>query len=185
MEDEIKVSELPIASQVNDADLLMIIQGEANKKLASQILKEYVINAIPKQKPEYIVVRMTANSTMNAAGIIPFNTVAENTSERLSLTSNQIVIGSGIKRVEISGSVFAEDLNTSPLYLWTDLRKNGTEIQTSIADTSTNYGTTTFATLPLQVNAGDKIDLYKLNNSSQTIRGTSSTFLMVKVIEEA
>lgn len=33
MDDEIKVSELPLATQVNDADLLMIIQGQANKKV--------------------------------------------------------------------------------------------------------------------------------------------------------
>lgn len=33
MEDEIKVSELPLATQVNDADLLMIIQGQANKRV--------------------------------------------------------------------------------------------------------------------------------------------------------
>lgn len=33
MEDEIKVSELPMATQVNDDDLLMIIQGQANKKV--------------------------------------------------------------------------------------------------------------------------------------------------------
>lgn len=36
MEDEIKVSELPLATQVNDADLLMIIQGQANKKIAAE-----------------------------------------------------------------------------------------------------------------------------------------------------
>ena len=33
MEDEIKVSELPLATQVNNDDLLMIIQGQANKKV--------------------------------------------------------------------------------------------------------------------------------------------------------
>ena len=33
MEDEIKVSELPMATQVNNDDLLMIIQGQANKKV--------------------------------------------------------------------------------------------------------------------------------------------------------
>ena len=33
MDDEIKVSELPLASQVNNDDLLMIIQGQANKKI--------------------------------------------------------------------------------------------------------------------------------------------------------
>lgn len=32
-DDEIKVSELPLATQVNDDDLLMIIQGQANKKI--------------------------------------------------------------------------------------------------------------------------------------------------------
>lgn len=38
MSDEIKVSELPVASQINNADLLMIIQGGANKKAAAQLL---------------------------------------------------------------------------------------------------------------------------------------------------
>lgn len=33
MSDEIKVSELPVASYVNDGDLLMIVQGQANKKI--------------------------------------------------------------------------------------------------------------------------------------------------------
>lgn len=38
MDDEIKVSELPQASQVNAEDLLMIIQGGANKKAAANLL---------------------------------------------------------------------------------------------------------------------------------------------------
>lgn len=184
MDDEIKVSELPQASQVNAEDLLMIIQGGANKKLATQILKEYIINSIPKTEPEYIIVRMNADATLNAAITIPFDNIAKNTSERLSLSNNAVVIGQGIKKVEVSGMVFGEDTNTSPLYLWTEIRQNNVEVQTSIADTSTNYGTTSFSPIILDVVQGDKISIYKLNNSTQKIRGTISSFLMVKVVEE-
>lgn len=38
MSDEIKVSELPVASHINNGDLLMIVQGQANKKAAAQLL---------------------------------------------------------------------------------------------------------------------------------------------------
>lgn len=38
MEEEIKVSELPVASHINNEDLIMIVQGQANKKAAAQLL---------------------------------------------------------------------------------------------------------------------------------------------------
>ncbi len=38
MSDEIKVSELPVASHINNGDLIMIVQGQANKKAAAQLL---------------------------------------------------------------------------------------------------------------------------------------------------
>ena len=38
MSDEIKVSELPVASHINNEDLIMIVQGQANKKAATQLL---------------------------------------------------------------------------------------------------------------------------------------------------
>ena len=37
MSDEIKVSELPAASHINNGDLLMIVQGQANKKISAAI----------------------------------------------------------------------------------------------------------------------------------------------------
>ena len=41
MEDEIKVSELPQATQINDNDLFMIIQGQANKKATAKLLLDF------------------------------------------------------------------------------------------------------------------------------------------------
>lgn len=188
MEDEIKVSELPTASQVNNEDLLMIVQGQANKKLTEQILQDKIIDSIPEKKlsQEYILVELSATTTLSAAGVIPFDTVIKNTSTRLSLntSTHKIVIGPGINEVEVSGMIFVEDLNTSPLYFWGDIRKNETDIMNSICDTSTNYGTAAFTPYPLEVQENDTIDIYKRVTVTQKIRGTTSSYLMVKVTGE-
>lgn len=188
MEDEIKVSELPLATQVNNDDLLMIIQGQANKKLSKEVLQNTIINAIPEKKlsQEYILVELTADSTLSTSAVIPFDTISKNTSTRLSLdtTNHAIVIGAGIAEVEVSGMIFVEDTNTTPLYFWGDIRQNGTELMNTICDTSTNYGTGAFTPFPIEVTENDKIDIYKRTSASQKIRSTKSTFMMVKVTKE-
>lgn len=188
MSDEIKVSELPIASYINDSDLLMIVQGQANKQITKGIIQEAILNSIQieKQTAEYILVKLAADSNLIGAKVVPFDTVTKNTSSRLSLdiNNNCIVIGSGIAEVEVSAMIFVEDMNTNPLYGWYGLRVNGTEVLNSIADTSTNYGTVPFTSFPIEVTADDRIDIYKKVSATQKVRGTTSTYLMVKVTKE-
>lgn len=188
MSEEIKVSDLPVASYINDSDLLMIVQGQANKQMTKEILQNAILDSIQidKQVQEYLLVGLAADSNLIGAKVVPFDTIKKSASSRLTLdtTNNCITIGSGVAEVEVSAMVFFEDLNDNPLYAWCDIRKNGTAVITSIADTSTNYGTVPFVSFPIEVTTDDRIDIYKKVAATQKVRGSTSTYLMVKVTKE-
>lgn len=48
--EEIKVSELPVATNLNDSDLLMIIQGGVNKQVQSKIFNKVQDSTITTQE---------------------------------------------------------------------------------------------------------------------------------------
>lgn len=199
MDDEIKVSELPEAAQVNDADLVMIIQGGANKKITNQAFQSSNTTRLDTletnvasntarldKKDARIVVNLTSNVTTSAEGTIPFSNVFFNNSDgllTLNTTDNSIVIGEGISQIEVSAQAFFQRNNNDGDYQWTQIRQNGYAKSTSIGSLAGGFTTTVHAPIALTVAQGDKITLYRLTSSNTTIRANDNTYMQVKVIK--
>lgn len=195
MDDEIKVSELPQASQVNAEDLLMIIQGGANKKITKELFDSQIktsieeltseINSLKNElakRDKKIVVGMAQNYTTNVAENIPFDSTRFDSSDgSLVLESNGVTIGAGIEEVEISAQCFFQRDNQQGGYQWTQIRHNGYAISTAIGSVLGDYGCTTHSPIPRKVQEGDKITIYRLTNYDTTIRGLDNTYMQIKV----
>lgn len=195
MDDEIKVSELPLATQVNNDDLLMIIQGQANKKIPFNSFNNGNKSAIEELTAEVnslknelskrnkkIVVGMAQNYTTTAKGNIPFDATRFDSSDgSLVLEDNGVTIGAGIEEVEISAQCFFQRDNQQGGYQWTQIRHNGYAISTAIGSVLGDYGCTTHSPIPIQVQEGDKITIYRLTSYDTTIRGLDNTYMQIKV----
>lgn len=188
MDDEIKVSELPLATQVNNDDLLMIIQGQANKKIPKGLFNSQIETRIEELAAELakrnkkIVVGMAQNYSTTAAGNIPFDSTRFDSSDgSLVLEENGVTIGAGIEEVEISAQCFFQRDNQQGGYQWTQIRHNGYAISTAIGSVLGDYGCTTHSPIPIQVQEGDKITIYRLTNYDTTIRGLDNTYMQIKV----
>ncbi len=113
---------------------------------------------------------------------IPLSGIITN-SDKLTLSNNGLKIGAGISKILVSGNVFLQSSsNTS--YLWTSIRKNTTEISIAIDNYNTYFASTSHSPKLVDVQEGDIIYLWKIDDSGGTLRGANkNTYLTVEVIE--
>lgn len=113
---------------------------------------------------------------------IPLSGIITN-SDKLTLSNNGIKIGVGISKILVSGNVFLQSSsNTS--YLWTSIRKNTTEISIAIDNYNTYFASTSHSPKLVDVQEGDIIYLWKIDDAGGTLRGANkNTYLTVEVIE--
>ena len=136
---------------------------------------------------------------------IPLNSIDSNSSN-LTLSNNGIRIGAGISKILVSGNVdlmnefllsflilryFGKDenvfylSNTNNSYLWTSIRNQTANKELSIAidNYNTYFASTSHSPKLVEVSEGDIIKLFKIDNSTGTIRAGANTYLTVEVIE--
>ena len=113
---------------------------------------------------------------------IPLSGIITN-SDKLTLSNNGLKIGAGISKILVSGNVFLQSSsNTS--YLWTSIRKNTTEISIAIDNYNTYFASTSHSPKLVEVQEGDIIYLWKIDDAGGTLRGgNKNTYLTVEVIE--
>lgn len=113
---------------------------------------------------------------------IPLSGIITN-SDKLTLSNNGIKIGAGISKILVSGNVFLQSSsNTS--YLWTSIRKNTAEISIAIDNYNTYFASTSHSPKLVDVQKGDIIYLWKIDDAGGTLRGANkNTYLTVEVIE--
>lgn len=113
---------------------------------------------------------------------IPLSGIITN-SDKLTLSNNGIKIGAGISKILVSGNVFLQSSsNTS--YLRTSIRKNTTEISIAIDNYNTYFASTSHSPKLVDVQEGDIIYLWKIDDAGGTLRGANkNTYLTVEVIE--
>lgn len=101
--EEVKISELPEATNVNDEDLLMIVQGGYNKKVSKEVLERDLQEQVNDKN--VITVGITSNISVSTAGTndINLNKIISSVGNKLTLSSGKIVIGEGVDHVLISG----------------------------------------------------------------------------------
>ena len=114
--------------------------------------------------------------------IIPFDQITS-TSPLLTLSSNGIRIGAGISKVKVSGNVFIYAPSTPVSYNWAYIKKNATNVASSITSANGRYGSVVFAPQVINVAEGDIITIMKTTKTNDTVRGNENTWLTVEVVE--
>lgn len=171
-------------SQQNDESYLPV----DNKKINIEGIKD-LPDTLDKLT-EYMTIGLASDTGSMGAGKIALNNIVFRNTERLSLVNNGIQIGADISQVEVNANCFAQQSDGDGSYIWVRVRKmasNGTTekkiISCGIASLKNYYGSATSTPIPVEVEEGDIIDLYKINSSGCIIRGGENTYLTVKIIK--
>lgn len=193
MSDEIKVSELPVASYVNDGDLLMIVQGQANKKIPAATFNSNLESRVSTLEDKNIMtITKTQDQTVtaNASPVIITMDSSNSVGTKLTYTNNSIKIGPGISKVLVSGMAW---VSATSGYKWlVSKRKRGanyTNISQAITPLNTNELWDSVSLIPVlfDVQENDEISLWIAitGSASGKVEGGTyedSCFLTVEVI---
>lgn len=207
MEEEIKVSELPEASQLNDSDLVMIVQGQANKKIAAQTFNSNLVSRVSTNENDIdtlesrvgvledknvMTITKTQDQTVsaNASPVIITMDSSNSVGTKLTYTNNSIKIGQGISKVLVSGMAWVSATNG---YKWlTARRKRGSNyynFSQAITPLNTSELWDSISLIPvlLDVQENDELSLWVAitGSASGKVEGgtyTNSCFLTVEVI---
>lgn len=201
MDDEIKVSELPLATQVNDDDLLMIIQGQANKKIPFQVFNSGVDTRLTTvegkvaalEEKNIMTIKKNENQSItqntNPQQITFDNSIKVGT--KLTFSNNSIKIGQGVSNILVSACCWANAISG---YKWISLRrKRGSNYiifsqAISPLNTSETWDSVTLTPTLIDVEENDEISLWIAvtgNGAGSVDAGTyeSSTYITVEVVE--
>lgn len=141
-----------------------------------------------KIKRKVATASLTTGIDITGANQILLDKIISNDKE-LTLVNGSIRIGKNIKKVLVSANCFA--IGDSDDYLWTYILKqpetvplsNSNNISIALDNTSSRFGSTSHSPVLVEVNEGDIICLYKMVNSTYTIRSGANTYLTVEVVE--
>lgn len=201
MDDEIKVSELPLATQVNNDDLLMIIQGQANKKIPFQVFNSGVDTRLTNvegkvaalEEKNIMTIKKDANQSITQntnPQQITFDN-AKKVGTKLTFSNNSIKIGQGVSAILVSACCWANAISG---YKWVSLRrKRGSNYEIfsqaiSPLNTSETWDSVTVTPTLIDVEENDEISLWIAitgNGAGSVDAGTykASTYITVEVVE--
>lgn len=149
---------------------------------AESTVKEYTNE---KVKTNYMLVTTTVASTLGEATQIKLDTIVSNYGNKLTLSNNEITIGSGVSKIRVSGNIFVNDTSQNG-YTWGRIKKNGTFFAGTITprEATTPYLSTPIPPTIEEVTEGDKIILDVNCTCGGTLRaGRATTWLLIEVIE--
>lgn len=139
-------------------------------------------------KNNYIQVANNQNETIsNEWQQLSLNSWSDGYGNALTLSNNRVYIGSGIKKVRVSGSIFCEGVGNIG-YIWCIVRKNGIyEMAKPILSSTTYFNSLNIPPHTFEVYEGDYIDILLNNPSFSTTsfsvrHGADNTWLLVEVI---
>lgn len=151
----IKVSEMPTATSINNEDYLMVVQGNENKKITYEKLNNKInmIGSFAKaiMDSDYTVVQD------NTIEVVPLTTFYEK-SGNFTINNDGIRIGSGISKIIVSGSIYFYT-GVSGKEAISYIYKNNTQVSSINTKKSDNYETSTFPMIPITVSEGDIIKI--------------------------
>lgn len=201
MDDEIKVSELPLATQVNNDDLLMIIQGQANKKIPFQVFNSGVDTRLTNvegkvaalEEKNIMTIKKDANQSITqnvSPQQITFDTSIK-VGTNLTFSNNSIKIGQGVNTILVSACCWANAISG---YKWISLRrKRGSNYEIfsqaiSPLNTSETWDSVTVTPTLIDVEENDEISLWIAitgNGAGSVDAGVykASTYITVEVVE--
>lgn len=139
-------------------------------------------------KVDFIQANMSGpQSISTTTAVCKFDTVVRSNGSALTLdpSTHEVVVGSGVNFVEISGSIWITGYGTANLknaYIYL----NDTEISTTLIQANVNYLTIVLAPRIIAVSQGDRITIRaKSGSGSMTISADavgSTSSLLVKVV---
>ncbi len=181
----IKVSEMPTATSVNNEDYLMVVQGNENKKITYENLNNnfnLLSNQITVTGAD-MNITTSADSQTNILNL-NYNTAQLGNKLTLNTSTNEITIGSGVNYVSVSCGCCII-MSSTGTYHALMVRKNGTRVgawaQTKGQYSPSTYGYTTLSNILIPVSEGDSISMATFCRAagSYTVGGI---YMSVKVV---
>ena len=157
--------------------------------------KSSLVNAINEVNEKNIIMMHLTGSQSFGNAYIKLNLSAETTiGTKLSVSSNQVKIGSGVNRIKVSATFGYNYVNAGYRYLRITKNYNANNLDgTTIAmqikyETTTNHiGTLAITDAVIPVNEGDLIAMYVYGLNGDSARYTNSgmlqTFMTIEVID--
>ena len=134
-------------------------------------------------KTEYILVTISSSQTISSNYVINFNSVVDSYGDKLSLQNGKIVIGAGVSKIKVSGTLFVEDFPSQAPYVWGIIRKNSNQITTSINGTNGSFLSASVSPTIENVQQGDIISFIADGPNGGRLRaGKGNTFMLVEVV---
>lgn len=134
-------------------------------------------------KTEYILVTISSSQTISSNYVINFNSVVDSYGDKLTLQNGKIVIGAGVNKIKVSGTLFVEDFPSQAPYVWGIIRKNSNQITTSINGTNGSFLSTSVSPTIENVQQGDIISFIADGPNGGRLRaGKGNTFMLVEVV---
>lgn len=150
------------------------------------LMQDYIEEAITKK--DIITANLTSDVTKSSTGDYLVNslTASAQIGNKLSISDGDIVIGSGVKKVMVSGvGVMIAGSNTGNKIRNFTIVKNSTNLKTVSGNfDSGEWVSLTLAPCIVSVASGDRLKLQMYSNATDVIKGgTSYTYITVEVVE--
>lgn len=145
-------------------------------------MQDNIENAINEKN--YLVATITNEQSLSSNYILSLNSVVEKYGDKLTLSNGKIVVGAGVNKIRVSGSIFVNSPSGTG-YVWGVIRKGFNHIGSNItyASSGTSFMSSSIPTNIVSVQEGDTIDLMADSTCGGTARtGRSNTWLYVEVI---
>ena len=147
-----------------------------NKLLSNNIKNKDILTA-----------NMSADVTKSATGDYVVTALSKQSQigDKFSISGGNIVIGSGVKKVLISGTCIMACASTSnPTTRNFSIRKNNSNVKTVSTRTVGDWTFVSISDFILNVNQGDTIGLQMYTQKNDVIKGGSAyTYVTIKAVE--
>lgn len=150
------------------------------------LMQDYIEEAITKK--DIITANLTSDVTKSSTGDYLVNslTASAQIGNKLSISGGDIVIGSGVKKVMVSGvGVMIAGSNTGNKIRNFTIVKNSTNLKTVSGNfNSSEWISLTLAPCIVSVASGDRLKLQMYSNATDVIKGgTPYTYITVEAVE--
>lgn len=150
------------------------------------LMQDYIEEAITKK--DIITANLTSDVTKSSTGDYLVNslTASAQIGNKLSISDGDIVIGSGVKKVMVSGvGVMIAGSNTGNKIRNFTIVKNSTNLKTVSGNfDSSEWVSLTLAPCIVSVASGDRLKLQMYSNATDVIKGgTPYTYITVEAVE--
>lgn len=132
--------------------------------------------------PNYMTATISSSySSPSGLVTVPLDRVVESNGNKLTLSNNKIVIGSGVSYVRVNGAIFLNSPSNG--YLWATILKNDTAVASVLGPTQNDdFVSVAVPGQLIAVQEGDTISLRSDAAAASIRSGRTNTWLSVEVV---